>query len=141
MRRTAGTYFNKLLETLLRQRVEAGKLVLPNLSAFANQSLGIFSDYSGEGSGNRMTYSILVCGYGYTSVFADKVKHVRKKPSVGEREIAYKDFGFEPLWAALPDYLAAANELPGLLCTVAVDICDKRSESNRRTATRSIRNP
>lgn len=109
------------LEILLRQRVEAGKLVLPNLSAFSNQSLGIFSDYSGEGSGNWMTYSILVCGYGYTSVFADKVNHVRQKYSLRDKEIAFKDFGYGPLRAALPDYLAAASELPGFLCTVAVD--------------------
>jgi hypothetical protein len=68
-----------------------------------------------------MTYSILVCGYGYTSVFADKVKHVREKYSLGDKEIAFKDFRFGPLQAALPDYLAAANELPGFLCTVAVD--------------------
>ena len=46
------------LEILLRQRVEAGKLVLPNLSAFTNQSLGIFlPTIPARAPAIRMTYS------------------------------------------------------------------------------------
>ena len=116
-------YFILLLESLLQQMDEQGKLILPNLSAFTNNSLGIFSDYSGEGAGssNYLTYSVLVCGYGYTSVFQNKVARIRKKYQLGETEIAFKKFRRGKLRAALPDYLAAANELPGFLCTVAVD--------------------
>jgi hypothetical protein len=116
-------YFILLLESLLQQMDERGKLILPNLSAFTNNSLGIFSDYSGEGAGssNYLTYSVLVCGYGYTSVFQDKVALIRKKYQLGKTEIAFKKFRRGKLRAALPDYLAAANELPGFLCTVAVD--------------------
>jgi hypothetical protein len=57
-------YFIQLLESLLQQKDTQGSLTLPNLAAFSNGSLGIFSDYSGEGagSGNYLTYSVLVCG-------------------------------------------------------------------------------
>ena len=37
-------YFAQLFESLLQQGDEQGKLILPDLSAFANNSLGIFSD-------------------------------------------------------------------------------------------------
>ena len=116
-------YFAQLFESLLQQGDEQGKLILPDLSAFANNSLGIFSDYSGEGAGssNYFTYSVLVCGYGYTSVFHDKMARIRTKYQLGETEIAFKEFRRGKLRAALPDYLAAANELPGFLCTIAVD--------------------
>lgn len=109
------------LEALLQERHAKGKLLLPNLSAFQNQALGIFSDYSGEGSGTYYTYSVLVCGYGFTSSFSEKMKLVRKNFRLGDKEIAFKDFGMGQVRASLPDYLAAANELPGFLCTLAVD--------------------
>jgi hypothetical protein len=114
-------YFIQVLESLLQQMDTQGKLILPNLSAFTNGSLGIFSDYSGEGSGNYLTYSVLVCGYGYTSVFNDKLARIRERYQLCDTEIAFKEFRRGKLRAALPDYLAAANELPGFLCTVAVD--------------------
>src|SRR5258707_3189322 len=64
------------LEAHLQERHAKGKLLLPNLSAFQNQSLGIYSDYSGEGSGNYYTYSVLVCGYGFTGYFTQRMKLV-----------------------------------------------------------------
>lgn len=109
------------LEALLQERDAKRKLLLPNLSAFKNQALGIFSDYSGEGAGNYYTYSVLVCGYGFTSSFNEKMKLVRKNFRLGDKEIAFKDFGMGQVRACLPDYLAAANDLPGFVCTLAVD--------------------
>jgi hypothetical protein len=136
-------YFIQLFESLLQQRDEQGKLILPNLSAFTNNSLGIFSDYSGEGAGssNYLTYSVLVCGYGYTSVFHDKMAQIRKKFQLGETEIAFKEFRRGKLRAALPDYLVAANELPGFLCTVAVDrrIATLFGPHNDRTVFRRLK--
>ncbi len=40
------------LECLLKERDAQRKLVLPNLAAFNNDAIGIFSDYSGENYGN-----------------------------------------------------------------------------------------
>jgi hypothetical protein len=110
------------LETLLQERAAKRLLVLPNLTAFSNDALGVFSDYSGEDHSARyFIYSVLVCGYGYTSGFSDKIKHVREVYSLGDREIAFKKFGMGQVRASLGDYLDAANWLPGFLCTVAVD--------------------
>jgi hypothetical protein len=98
-----------------------GKLVLPELRAFGNDSVAIFSDYGGESSGNYNTYSALVCGFGYTGLFHQKMKTVREKHALGQKEIAFKDFRYGPLRRALPDYLEALDSLPGFLCTLAVD--------------------
>ena len=40
------------LEHPLKERHAQPKLVLPNLAAFNNDAIGIFSDYSGENSGS-----------------------------------------------------------------------------------------
>src|SRR5882762_407657 len=109
------------LEHLLRERDAKHKLFLPNLIAFENDAIGIFSDYSGEGSGNYYAYSVLVCGYRFTGVFGEKLKRIRDKFHLGDKEIAFKDFGMGQLQASLPEYLAAADALPGFLCTLAVD--------------------
>lgn len=52
------------IQTELKRRDAAGMLLLPDLSALANSTVGIFSDYSGEGSGRYDTYSFLVCSWG-----------------------------------------------------------------------------
>jgi hypothetical protein len=44
-----------------------------------------------------------------------------KALSLGEKEIAFKDFRMGQVQRALPDYLAAANNVPGFLFTLAVD--------------------
>ena len=95
------TYLIQVLESLLKQMDARGKLVLPNLSAFTNGSMGIFSDYSGEGSGNYLTYSVLVCGYGYTSVFNDKLAQIREKYQLGETE-SHQEFRRGKLRAGFP---------------------------------------
>ena len=109
------------LEHLLRERDAKRKLVLPNLSVFNNNAVGIFSDYSGESSGSYYTYSVLLCGFNFISVFNDKMKRIREQYKLGSKEIAYKHFGKGQILASLPDYLSAADTLPGFLCTVAVD--------------------
>jgi hypothetical protein len=109
------------LEHLLKERDAQGKLVLPNLAAFNNDAVGIFSDYSGESSGNYMTYSVLVCGYNFISAFSEKMKVIRQRYGLAEKEIGFKSFGTGQVQACLTDFLAAADTLPGFLCTVAVD--------------------
>jgi hypothetical protein len=110
------------LETLLQERNAKRLLVLPDLTAFSNDALGVFSDYSGEDHSARyLTYSVLVCGYRYTGAFSDRMKRVRETYKLGDKEIAYKDFRMGQIQASLGDYLDAANWLPGFLCTMAID--------------------
>jgi hypothetical protein len=83
----------------------------------------VFSDYGGESNGDYYVYSVLVCGYGVTGVFNTRMKSIRTEHHhLGDKEIAFKDFGMGQLLRALPDYLAALNHsVPGFLCSVVVD--------------------
>ncbi len=72
---------------LLQERNAQRKLILPNLSAFGNGALGIFSGYSGEDSGSCDTYSVLACGYNLIGAFSDKMKCIRTKHRLGQKEI------------------------------------------------------
>lgn len=110
------------LQNQLQKSHARGKLLLPDLSVFDNSSVGVFSDYGGESTGNYHVYSVLVCGYGITGVFNSMMKDVRSKHSLGQKEIEFKDFGMGQLLRALPDYLAALDRsVPGFLCTILVD--------------------
>ncbi len=118
------TQYSTLIESieyLLLESHRQRKLILPELSAFNNRSLGIFSDYSGEGSGRYFVYSVLVCGLNMSGPFGARTQEIRRRFGLGEKEIAYKDLTMGQVCRVLPDYLAAADELPGFLCTVAVD--------------------
>jgi hypothetical protein len=110
------------LQTQLKKSHARGTLSLPDLRAFDNTSVGVFSDYGGESTGDYFVYSALVCGYGITGEFNTRMKAVRAKHHLGEKEIAFKDFGMGQLLRALPDYLAALNSsVPGFLCSLVVD--------------------
>ena len=109
------------LEYLLKERDAQRKLVLPNLAAFNNDAVGIFSDYSGENSGSYMTYTVLVCGYNFISAYSEKMRRIRERYGLGEKEIGFKSFGMGQVQASLSDFLAAADTLPGFLCTMAID--------------------
>jgi len=113
---------SQTLQTQLKRSDARGRLFLPDLRAFGNTSVAIFSDYSGESGGQYYVYSALVCGYGLTGTFNRQMKSVRSEHKLGEKEIAFKDFGMGQIRRALPDYLSALNHLvPGFLCTLAVD--------------------
>jgi hypothetical protein len=110
------------LQTQLKKSHARGTLFLPDLRAFDNTSVGVFSDYGGESTGDYYVYSALVCGYGVTGVFNTRMKSIRAEHHLGDKEIAFKDFGMGQLLRALPDYLAALNNsVPGFLCSVVVD--------------------
>jgi len=107
----------------LKARDAAEKLLLPDLSALANQTIGIFSDYSGEEkTGGYYTYAFLICAWGSLTVFKREMKRVRKEFGLGSKEIEFKDFGMGAIRRALPSYLETLNGyVPGLLFTVVVD--------------------
>jgi hypothetical protein len=111
------------IETELKKREAAGLLLLPDLSALANSTVGIFSDYGGEdNSSNHLTYSFLICAWGSLGTFWGKMKELRATCGLGDKEIAFKDFGMGVMRNALPLYLDLLNGyVPGLLCTLVVD--------------------
>ena len=110
------------MEAEFKKLHATGKLLLPDLSALANQTIGIFSDYSGESIGNYDTYSFLICGWGSLHPFWQQMQQVRKRFAMGSKEIAFKDFGMGVIQRALPSYLETLNGyVPGLLFTLVVD--------------------
>jgi hypothetical protein len=112
---------SQALQSQLTRSNARGKLLLPNLSAFGNASVAVFSDYSGEGAGHYDVYSALVCSYGLTSPFSRHMRAVRAAHGLCNKEIEFKDFGMGKLRAALPEYLLALDGVPGFLCTLVVD--------------------
>lgn len=72
-----------VLSTILQMQIEAsharGKLILPNLIACSNETVAVFSDYSGEGSGDYHTYSRFLCAWNLTGPFTEKMKELRTK--------------------------------------------------------------
>jgi hypothetical protein len=110
------------MEGEFKKRHAAGKLLLPDLSALANQTVGIFSDYSGESIGNYDTYSFLICAWGSLGPFRQQMQQVREKCAMGSKEIEFKDFGMGTIQRALPSYLETLNGyVPGLLFTLVID--------------------
>jgi hypothetical protein len=55
------------------------------------------------------------------STFERRMAEIRPRFGLGPKEITYKDLRMGQINRALTDYLAAADELPGFLCTVAID--------------------
>ncbi|OJU31264.1 MAG: hypothetical protein BGN99_17410 [Alphaproteobacteria bacterium 65-37] len=111
------------LEQGFKARDVEGKLLLPNLSALANRTVGIFSDYGGEDSTSRFfTYSFLVCAFGSLDPFKQQMGMLRATSGIGGKEIAFKDFRWGPLRRMLPDYLRLCDGyISGLLFTLVVD--------------------
>lgn len=123
-RPTPESQFSSLIEAvdhLLTESHRQRKLLLPNLAAFNNKGIGIFSDYSGEGSGRYVVYSVLVCGMNMRGGFENRALAARAESGLGAKEIAFKDLNMGQMRRTLPSFLKAADQLPGFLCTVAVD--------------------
>jgi hypothetical protein len=136
------------IEADLKRRDAEGRLLLPDLRALANRSVGIFSDYGGESGSRYLTYSFLVCAYDIAlGPFATQMKKIRADYKLGDKEIAFKDFGMGQMKAALPSYLDALNGyVPGFLLTLVIDSritsvfgpVDKKSRDERTRALREF---
>jgi hypothetical protein len=111
------------LEDGFKARDKQGKLLLPDLSALLNTTIGIFSDYGGEDPSSRYsTYSFLVCAYGSLGPFKEKMTALRATSGIGQKEIAFKDFRHGPSRRMLPAYLRLTDQyISGLLFTLVVD--------------------
>jgi len=120
----AGQYppLAQLLEQQFQKYHASGKLFLPNLQIWENKSIAIFSDYSGESAGNYYTYSFLVCAMDALGLFQQEMKKVRQIFSLGDKELAFKDFRMGKMCNALPSYLNLLDQyVPGFLFTLVVD--------------------
>lgn len=98
------------------------KLLLPNLRAFNSESIGVFSDYSGEGDGNYFIYSFLVCAFNCRELFHREMRIIRQTSGLGDKELAFKDLRMGSMRKVLPQYLAELEKyVPGLLFTLIID--------------------
>jgi hypothetical protein len=113
----------KFLEDGFKARDKEGKLLLPDLSALLNSTVGIFSDYGGEDNSSRYyTYSFLVCAFGSLDPFREQMDALRKRSGLGTKEIAFKDFRHGPVYRAIPEYLRLTdNYINGMIFTLAVE--------------------
>ncbi len=110
------------LEGGFKSRDKEGKLLLPDLSALSNRTVGIFSDYAGESTGQYFTYSFLVCAFGSLEPFKEQMAALRKRANIRHKEIAFKDFGMGQLRRMLPPYLRLVDQyVLGLVFTLVVD--------------------
>lgn len=109
------------LQDCFRSRHQRGTLILPDLKAYGNRSIGLFSDYSGEGAGDYHTYCFLTCALETIELFERQMAIVREQAGLGEKEIAFKDLRMGQMRRALPGYLRALDMVPGFLFTVVVD--------------------
>jgi Arc/MetJ family transcription regulator len=110
------------IEKHIKSSASRGRLVLPELRAFGNQTVAIFSDYGGEHkSAKYLTYSALVCGWQLIEPFLQQMKKIRMRHSLGQKEISFKDLRMGQLQRALPSYLTALDLVPGFFFSLAVD--------------------
>jgi hypothetical protein len=113
----------RFLEGGFKARDKDGKLLLPDLSALLNSIVGIFSDYGGEHNSSRYyTYSFLTCAFGSLDPFKQQMDALRKRSSLGTKEIAFKSFRHGPMYRAIPDYLRIVDSyINGIIFTLAVE--------------------
>jgi len=116
-------YWIRALVKELRTLHQRHELLLPDLRAFDNRTVALFSDYGGEHKESKYyTYSFLVTGLDLAVGFQQRMAGIRQQHGLDESEIAYKRFREGRMRTALPDYLMALNNLlPGLLFTLVVD--------------------
>ena len=108
------------LQEMLKFYEAQRKLLLPDLRAFNNKNVAIFSDYAGESVGNYHTYSVLICAWSALGVMRVQMEQIRQRHGLGNKEIAFKEFGKGQVKRALPDFLHAADSILGFLCTLVI---------------------
>lgn len=110
------------LENGFKARHAEGKLFLPDLAALKSTSIGVFSDYGGESTGRYYSYSFLICAFASLGPFHEQMAQLRTTAGIGQKEIAFKDFGMGPLQRMLSDYLRLADGyVLGMMFTLVVD--------------------
>ncbi len=112
-----------LIDDQFKQCTKEKCLVLPELRNDGNQTIAVYSDYSGESKdSNFMTYSFVACGWNHSFAMPEEMKNIREKHGLDNKELSFKDLRHGPSQRALKEYLYAANFLVfGLLFTVVIE--------------------
>lgn len=111
-----------VIDAHLLCRRQRKALLLPNLRADGNETIGIFTDYSGESNGRYLVYSVLVCGWNHSYSLFSEMEVIRAQHGLADKEISFKDFRYGPIRRGLRDYLKALDDLVfGLLYTLVVE--------------------
>lgn len=115
------TPFARCLQDCLLRHNASEKLLLPDLGAFGNESVALFSDYAGDASPHYDTYSFLACSFNCLEFFQAEMSHIRARFRLGSREIAYKEFRGGMSKAVEPYLEALDNYVIGLVFNVIVE--------------------
>ena len=134
--------FIQIIEAMLLEAQKRKMLLLPNLHNYI-ESIGAFSDYSGENYKARFaTYSFIFVGWNALHFYFEKQKEIRERYKLNKpyKEIEFKSLRYTPLRKALPELLEAAELIPGLLFTMVVDksiisIIDKNNKDGVKKIT------
>jgi hypothetical protein len=116
------SWFTARLDETIKEFRRGGRyLQMP--SFHAAEAIGIFSDYGGDHAESRFdTYTFLFADYGALGTFDERVKAIRdSKRLPRSREIAFNAQREGSVAAAVPEVLRAADLIPGLLFTLAVE--------------------
>lgn len=116
------SWFTARLDETIRQFHRDGQyLQLP--SFYGAEAIGIFSDYGGAHAESRFeTYTFLFADHGGLEVFDERVKAIRDSTRLPRtREISFKALREGNVVAVVPEVLRAADTIPGLLFTLAVE--------------------
>ncbi len=118
--KTRPSSFTRMIDAHFRAEAAANRVVqMP--SFFGAQSIGVFSDYAGD-HGNFSTYTFLFANLGALSSFRESVIKARHVHGLhAKKEIAFKSLQNGPMRRVLPDFLKAADQVPGLLFTLVAD--------------------
>src|SRR6476646_1439784 len=84
--RYAETYssLSRALQNHLKLSDFRKRLVLPDLRAFGNETVAVFSDYGGEERGSHFsTYSVLVCGWNVSGGCTQRISKIRQTHVLG----------------------------------------------------------
>jgi hypothetical protein len=116
------SWFTAQLDEIIRGTGRDGR-VFQVPSFYKSDAIGIFSDYGGSHKGSRFdTYTFLFADFGALSTFDQRVKAIRVAKNLRPTgEIAFKCLREGSVSDAVPDLLRAADMIPGLLFTLAVE--------------------
>ena len=127
----------RLIDSYFQSQSENRELLLPELKTYGNQSISIFSDYGGEHSKSKYhSYSFLFCGWNHSYRAKQKFEEVRKRHTLEQKEISFKDLRFGPLQRALDDSIFRKTSAYG----VNLNVSDNQHDSGKNRTSNKIRN-
>jgi hypothetical protein len=110
----------KIIDDGIRKLVEQNPNSFPDLRS--TSTILITSDYSGEHSGSRyQVLSFLFTNIERCQQWEEKRTKLRAKMLSNKRRMSFKGLNDKQKQRALAPFLEAANTIPGLVFTVAID--------------------